>query len=346
VYKQTLVPSEVIVVNDGSTDDTESLLRRLSDRLPKTFRWITKENGGSASARNAGIRLATRRFIAFLDHDDLWFPEKIARQMDQFAAEPELTLSFTAMTVAPYELAEDGSLRAQSSSDRDRNDATPADPSHAEISLIRKQTGPYGLFPSWNPEPEAVLAQLMSDPPMGSLSTVMVRREAFERIGLFNQELRISDDWLMWLNMAAAGMKFGHVPEEMVLYRNHESNLTRSRLTVWNDLCSMFDEFLATNELPRRVRKQIRLRRSCAYWHLITAIQELNVGSKRGARKHVLRAAWIHPPSVRIGWARMLGIGSAPRWGANAGERQPRADAALGEAAAGSGEKVPADPSP
>jgi glycosyltransferase involved in cell wall biosynthesis len=324
VYEQTIAPAEVIVVNDGSTDGTESLLRRLAGRLPKSFRWVTQDNGGSANARNAGIRLATAEFIAFLDHDDLWYPEKLARQLDQFAAEPELTLSFTGMTVAAYEHAPDGSLRPQS--DGEGNQAPSAEPgSQPAASLIRKPLGVSNLFADWSSDPQVVLKQLLADPPMGSLSTVMIRRDAFDHIGGFDEQLRVSDDWLMWLQMAAAGMRFGHVPEVMVLYRNHESNLTRSRLAVWNDLCSMFDEFLATNELPSRIRRRIGLRKRIAWWHLITAIQELNAGHKGIARHHILRAARVHPLSIRPGWVRMFGIGPAPRYEPTASGREPTA---------------------
>jgi glycosyltransferase involved in cell wall biosynthesis len=302
VYAQTVRPREVIVVNDGSTDATESLLRRLAARLPPTFRWVTKGNGGSASARNVGIGLASGRFIAFLDHDDLWASQKLARQLDQFAADPDLSLSFTAMRVTPYERAEGGSLKPGS-------DEGPG----SNAGLIRPPSGVSSLHPDWNPEPEAVLERLIAIPQIGSLSTVMIRREAINRMGGFNEKIRVSDDWLLWLNMAAAGMKFGHIPEMMVEYRLHEGNLTRSRLQHSNDLTRVFDEFLATNELPRDIRRRIRLRWWCAHRHLVTAIGELQAGNKKQARHHILKAARVHPQSIRPGWIRMLGIGPPPR---------------------------------
>src|SRR5436190_13734941 len=83
-YAQTSPPGEVIVINDGSTDDTERHIRNLASELPPNFIWRTKENGGAASARNAGLRLATGTHIAFLDADDVWHPEKLKRQLEHF----------------------------------------------------------------------------------------------------------------------------------------------------------------------------------------------------------------------------------------------------------------------
>src|SRR5579859_34609 len=82
VFAQTFRDFEVIVVNDGSTDDTPEMLRRFSGRV----RVISQENGGIGVARNRGIAEASGRYVALLDHDDLWMPEKLARQV-QFLEE-------------------------------------------------------------------------------------------------------------------------------------------------------------------------------------------------------------------------------------------------------------------
>jgi glycosyltransferase involved in cell wall biosynthesis len=299
IYKRTVAPHEVIVVNDGSTDGTESLLRRLSAGLPPTFRWITQENRGSASARNLGIRLATGNFIAFLDHDDVWLPQKLARHVEQFEAQPELTLSFTAMRVAPYERTDDGSLRPLPI------ELQPSALSGAARADDGTVLGTAYLQRDWSSAPEGVLGTLMSQSPIGSLSTVMVRREAFDRVGGFSEDLRVADDWLMWLKMAAAGMRFGHIPEALVEYRWHLRNLSGSHLMRMNDMTAVFDEFLASNDLPRRIRKEVRLRRWCAHWHLITAIEEARAGNGARARRHLYRAARAHPRSIRPGWIRL-----------------------------------------
>lgn len=78
VLQQTYQNMEVIVVDDGSTDDTQERLRQFGDRI----RVVTQRNGGPASARNHGITLAMGELIAFLDSDDLWLPTKIERQVN------------------------------------------------------------------------------------------------------------------------------------------------------------------------------------------------------------------------------------------------------------------------
>lgn len=90
VLAQTVADREVIVVDDGSTDDTAGSLRRFGDRI----RYHPKPNGGAASARNVGIGLARGRYLAFLDSDDAWVPDHLAAQLAAFEAEPGLGLVY------------------------------------------------------------------------------------------------------------------------------------------------------------------------------------------------------------------------------------------------------------
>lgn len=86
VFAQTYSPLEVIVVDDGSTDDTCEIIAAFASWI-KYFR---QPNAGPAAARNQGIKLAKGRFLAFLDADDCWHPEKLSRQMEAFQANTEL----------------------------------------------------------------------------------------------------------------------------------------------------------------------------------------------------------------------------------------------------------------
>lgn len=94
VLGQTYPRLELIVVNDGSTDRTRDILRGFGDRLAAID---SPANGGIGDARNRGIAAAKGDFIAFMDADDIWTPEKIARQMRGFEADAGLGLSFTQM---------------------------------------------------------------------------------------------------------------------------------------------------------------------------------------------------------------------------------------------------------
>jgi glycosyltransferase involved in cell wall biosynthesis len=93
---QTTPISELIVVDDGSTDGTEALVQRLAldDRRIK---FIKQQRGGANRARNAGSRIATGEWIAFLDSDDVWEKDKLTLQMQALAAEPGAVASFTGL---------------------------------------------------------------------------------------------------------------------------------------------------------------------------------------------------------------------------------------------------------
>ena len=91
IFAQTYRPLEIIVVDDGSTDATASIIAGYGDRV----HCLRQRNQGPASARNMGVRAARGEFIAFLDADDLWHHEKLQRQITRFAARPELELCIT-----------------------------------------------------------------------------------------------------------------------------------------------------------------------------------------------------------------------------------------------------------
>ena len=90
VLAQSRAADEIIVVDDGSTDDTAEMIR---DRFP-TVRYVWQANAGASAARNRGIGMAQGQFLAFLDSDDLWTPEKLSLQLAAFATDPGLEIVF------------------------------------------------------------------------------------------------------------------------------------------------------------------------------------------------------------------------------------------------------------
>jgi len=90
VLAQTYQPLEIIVINDGSTDNSEAVAKRY---VP-SVRYYTQQNKGIGPTRNRGAELARGRFLAFLDADDLWVADKLERQMALFEADPELDMVF------------------------------------------------------------------------------------------------------------------------------------------------------------------------------------------------------------------------------------------------------------
>src|SRR3990172_11149387 len=91
VLFQTFTDFEVIVVDDGSTDNTIKVIKPYLDKIS----YIQKDNGGQGSARNLGISLAKGEYLAFLDSDDLWLPDKLSLQVGYMENNPNVSLTFT-----------------------------------------------------------------------------------------------------------------------------------------------------------------------------------------------------------------------------------------------------------
>lgn len=101
VLGQTFRDVEIIVVDDGSTDDTREMLRRYDAPV----RYIHQQNGGVAAARNHGVRESRGRYVAFLDADDTWLSHKLERQLAALEEHPRHQLCYSAFTIVDSELA-------------------------------------------------------------------------------------------------------------------------------------------------------------------------------------------------------------------------------------------------
>jgi glycosyltransferase involved in cell wall biosynthesis len=193
ISRQTYRALEVIVVDDGSTDETAAIVQRHSLGDPR-FRVISKPNGGVASARNQGIRASTGDFVALIDADDLWHPTKIAKQVEALlSGGPDMALVYS-----PFRLIDaDGRV----------------------VSSPHK----YGVS-GW------VLHRHFHTNLVGNGSALLVRRKVLEEFGGFDPSLRRQgaegcEDLLLQLRIAAR-YKFGEVTEYLVGYRRLPDNMS------------------------------------------------------------------------------------------------------------------------
>jgi glycosyltransferase involved in cell wall biosynthesis len=191
VRSQTLQPSRVVVVDDGSTDETPVLLRRYAERWAK-LRVLRSEPAGVSHARNLGLAACEARFVAFLDSDDVWAPEKLERQMALLASRRSV-----GWVHCSYFLIDQ--------SGRTIPDAT--------------------IFPPTK-RGNIFLDLLDQYPLSGSASAVVARRDLVVAAGGFDEALFHGEDWDLWLRLARLA-QVDFVPEPLVGIRVHEGSSQR-----------------------------------------------------------------------------------------------------------------------
>jgi glycosyltransferase involved in cell wall biosynthesis len=188
VLAQDFGNHEVIVVNDGSTDDTAHVLAAYAE----TIRIIHKANGGLSSARNAGIHAARGEYVCFLDADDWWLEGKLKRQVELMRAHPELGFCSTAARVV--------------------------DPDGKLVNIWECPQWQGSLLQHLFRENAAVA---------GSGSAVLAKRELLLRVGDFDESLRSLEDIDMWIRLAAKAA-YACVEEPLTVILKHPHSMSRN----------------------------------------------------------------------------------------------------------------------
>jgi glycosyltransferase involved in cell wall biosynthesis len=189
---------EVIVVDDGSKDDTAEVV---ATRYPQ-LTLIRKENGGAASARNAGIRAARGEFVAFLDADDIWLPGKLRAQVDYFRAHPDVAMNCTGF--AQWVSDVDGRFP-------DPLTIVPDQAAVAADAIDRELSG-------W------IYHKLLLRTFVWT-TTVMMRRSLIDRIGLYDESFRLGQDYEYFLR-ASRETEVHRLSRPYALYRQHAGSAT------------------------------------------------------------------------------------------------------------------------
>lgn len=162
VFDQTYTDYEVILVNNGSTDDLAALEPMLEDTR---VRYVPQENRGSSGARNRGISLARGDYIAFLDSDDLWLPSKLEKQITYMEQHPNILMSHTSF----YWIDRDGEFIGE----------VPAD-------MLHRGSVYHNIY----------VGSRIATP------TVMIRRDALDETIRFEEGLHEGADLLFWIQLA------------------------------------------------------------------------------------------------------------------------------------------------
>jgi glycosyltransferase involved in cell wall biosynthesis len=265
VRKQTFRDFNVVVVDDGSTDNTAEVVAAFAPEV----RYVHQQNAGPSGARNTGIRHTTGEYVAFLDADDTWMPEKLALQVAYLDVHPEAGLVFTKVLV----MSEAGQ------------------PLYTYPHRYRYRRREFERLLLW---------------PYGSMNVVMVRRVCFEKLGLFDESLRAGEDWDMWLRMAPF-FRLGFLDHPLGTYRQSSHSVSRGSgaQQAPETFRRVLDKLFSDPErFAGRPLAQVERLRRLAYASLEVTVA-LNMTTNPWP--HLARAIRLHPGIVPLRW-RAVGL--------------------------------------
>lgn len=189
VIVQTYQNWELIVVDDGSTDGTKDVVHSFTQK-DKRIRYFYQENSGApARPTNAGLKETKGDFIAILQHDDEWLPQKLEKQINHFHQSKNLKTGFI------------GCHALVSNADGTEHTEELAPGENLTKSLLNTNVIPYP-------------------------SAVMLKKQVIDDVGMLDERFKINDDWDFWLR-ASLKFDFEYIPEALFRYHIHGGNITR-----------------------------------------------------------------------------------------------------------------------
>jgi glycosyltransferase involved in cell wall biosynthesis len=211
VQQQTFSDFEIIIINDGSSDRTLELLHNITDERLKIFSY---ENGGLPVARNRGISHATGEFLAFLDADDLWTPDKLELQLAALQQHSEAGVAYSWTSFM----------------DDKGESLSPGEP----------------IFIEGN-----VYADLLVNNFLASGSNPLIRKQAIKSTGGFDSAFPHCADWEYWLRLAASWY-FVVVPKHQIIYRQSSGGMSSKIDGIEKQLFIMIEKVYQT--VPQRLQ--------------------------------------------------------------------------------------------
>jgi glycosyltransferase involved in cell wall biosynthesis len=259
VLNQTYKNFELIIVDDASTDNTEEVVNSFND---KRIRYLRHEkNKGEAAARNTGIKAAKYDYIAQQDSDDEWLPEKLAKQVRAFEnCPPQIGVVYT--------------------------------------GFWKEENGQRTYIPfEWIDKKEGdIYRQLLKGNFIGS-PVVLIKKECFDSVGLFDERLRNLVDWEMWLRISKH-YHFRYVDEPLAVAHYDADNISDSP----HSLIDALELVLAKNRDEFEAEKRLLAK----HWMNIGNLLVANGETKKG-RCYIIGALKLYPFSIRLLSAAFLG---------------------------------------
>jgi glycosyltransferase involved in cell wall biosynthesis len=222
VLQQTEQDFEIVVVDDGSTDDTVECARSFA--ADPRVRVISQRNKGPSAARNAAVAAARGSYVSMLDADDLWLPEYLEVMGRALDANADAPFAYTDAWVL-----DDGTGRIR---------RTPA--------MF------YQRPPSTVPDARAFFLLLLERNFV--YTSVTVRRSVLEEVGSYDEDLSTGEDWDLWLRIVGRGMRPVRPPGRLAIHRNHPSSLVNDTQKMTRNICKVYRRFAEDPAVDAEVR--------------------------------------------------------------------------------------------
>lgn len=259
VEAQTFTDWRILLIDDGSTDDTAAVVASYAERLGAKLKYIRQENRGLPAARNTAIRNSSAKLLALLDADDLWLPGRLAASVASFDSRPQAGVSY------------------------------------GLISWIDASGEITGTFQG-NPAPvegrvaNDIYTRRMQLP----CPSMTFRREAAERVGMFDETMRATEDRDLWLRIALH-YEVAFVPEVIALYRLSSGTMSTDRERMMRAQRKFLDKHYGEPGCGFFAR-----RRALARMYLQHAEVQARNGDRGASVEAILRVAAYAPFDMEI----------------------------------------------
>jgi glycosyltransferase involved in cell wall biosynthesis len=263
VFDQTFTDYEIVVVDDGSTDGSVELLQQYGERI----RLFTQPNRGTYPTLNRCIAESKGRYLAILNSDDLWAPTKLEKQVAVLEAQLQVGLVHT-----------DGRFI------------------DGEGNIL--EGNPLGF--EWPRTPSGNIIEALVRCNKIIASSVLIRRECFERLGGFREDLFGSGDWEMWFRVALE-YDIAFIDEPLTFYRVHGANASFQHRRVYEDDVRVREETIHANEarLWQRANDPRAMRLALAHSYACLGTEYALLGERRKARRAYLHSLRLYPLRIK-----------------------------------------------